>query len=177
MSYHGQKAQEGIQPIHTEIDKLQWRLRTHYSEKTISVEREGESLIVALAPEQFKSMMTVFRRDPKFEYDYLSFITGIDFIDAIDLVYTLYSFENNSWLRIKVSLDHNSPTIETVCDLWSSANWHERECFDLLGVKFDGHPNLTKILTTDEIEGHPLRKDFKEGVGKLWLVRKIKRLP
>jgi len=75
------------------------------------------------------------------------------------LVYHLYSFDRNEYLRIKIALEGEAPSIATITDLWPSANWYEREAWDMFGIHFDGHPHLARILMPPWWEGHPLRKD------------------
>ena len=85
-----------------------------------------------------------------------------------EIVYHLFSLAHNRRLRLKVRLSDCDPNIPSVVELWPTANFHEREVFDLFGVIFAGHPNLTKILTADFMEGHPLRKDFPLGDEEIW---------
>lgn len=102
-------------------------------------------------------------------YDTLSCITGIDNgpqAATMEVIYTLYSIPFNSSLTIKVELARGKegdplPTLPSVYSLWRTANWHEREIFDLLGIHFDGHPDLRRILLPADWVGHPLRKDYK----------------
>jgi NADH-quinone oxidoreductase subunit C/D len=74
-------------------------------------------------------------------------------------VYLLYSFERNSYLRLKVALNKERPSLPTITDFWPAANWYEREVWDMFGVVFDGHPHLERILMPKSWVGHPLRKD------------------
>jgi NADH-quinone oxidoreductase subunit C len=74
--------------------------------------------------------------------------------------YHLLSLDRRERLRLKVSLSGSDPTIPSVTSIWPTANWHERESFDLMGIRFEGHPDLSRILMPDEWEGHPLRKDY-----------------
>jgi len=96
-------------------------------------------------------------------FDMLSCITGIDNGTAaatMEIAYNLYSIPYNHHLMIKVILPREKPEIESVCHLWKTANWHEREIFDLYGIQFLHHPDLRRILLPADWEGHPLRKDY-----------------
>jgi NADH-quinone oxidoreductase subunit C len=99
-------------------------------------------------------------------FNYLVDLTGVDYSsfpnwtgDRFGVSYTLYSFSKNNRVRLKVTTDENTP-IPTVTSVWKTANWHERETFDMLGIVFEGHPNLERILMWDGFNGFPLRKDF-----------------
>jgi NADH-quinone oxidoreductase subunit C len=78
------------------------------------------------------------------------------------VVYHVYSYEKKHRIVLKCFLDRADPVLPTVQEVWRAANWQERECFDLLGVLFDGHPDLRRLLLPDDWEGHPLRKDYTE---------------
>lgn len=103
-------------------------------------------------------------KDGEHEYNVLQVISGVDYKDYLELVYVIASFTKNTELLLKVKLDRgtndNLPTIDSVTSVWSSANWQEREAFDMIGVTFNGHPDHRRILTPDDWEGHPLRKDY-----------------
>ncbi len=77
-----------------------------------------------------------------------------------EVIYNLFSLKNKYRMFIKVRLEGDNPEIDTACELWMTANWLEREVWDLMGIKFTGHPNLIKIVTPDDLVGHPLRRDF-----------------
>lgn len=95
----------------------------------------------------------------KCEFDLLLSCTGIDWKDRLESVYHLYSTKSHKSLAIKVTAENeHSPSLIPV---WPAADWHERESYDLLGIKYDGHPNLTRILMPSDWLGHPLRKDYK----------------
>lgn len=105
--------------------------------------------------------------DNTLDVRYLSDIASLDWLGheqekdgRFEVVYNLYSISNTYRFFIKVRLDGENPSIKSVVDLWDGANWMEREVFDMMGINFEGHPNLTKIITADELDGHPLRKDF-----------------
>jgi NADH-quinone oxidoreductase subunit C len=99
-------------------------------------------------------------------YDYLVDLTGIDYSKypghtglRFSVAYTLYSFSKNARIRLRVWTDEKWP-VPSVSSVWKTANWHERETFDMMGIEFSGHPNLERILMWEGFNGHPLRKDF-----------------
>lgn len=105
-----------------------------------------------------------FLRDEQ-GYDYLTDLTAIDWSaeksPRFTVVWHLYSSTKHVWVRVAADcLDDANPTMPTASGLWAGANWHERECYDLLGVKFEGHPDLRRILMWDGYPHHPLRKEF-----------------
>ncbi len=94
-------------------------------------------------------------------FNYLANLSGVDYEDKLEVVYHLFSIPDNRKIGIKTSTNRDNATIPSVADIWKSADWQEREAFDLLGIKFSGHPNLIRILLPHDFDGHPLRKDFK----------------
>ncbi|HEX3015165.1 MAG TPA: NADH-quinone oxidoreductase subunit C [Desulfobacteria bacterium] len=89
-------------------------------------------------------------------------VTAVDYPDRneIEVVYHLSSFTGPYMIRIKATIDRDNPVIDSATKIWAGADFPERECFDLVGVQFSGHPNLKRILLWDDFEGHPLRKDY-----------------
>jgi len=97
------------------------------------------------------------------QYDMLIDICGVDYLGReprFEVVYHLNSLKTHHRVRLKAPVPENDPTIPTVTHLWKAANWFEREVYDLFGITFDGHPDLRRILTHDDFEGHALRKDY-----------------
>ncbi|MEX2336204.1 MAG: NADH-quinone oxidoreductase subunit C [Fulvivirga sp.] len=97
-------------------------------------------------------------------FDMLSCITGIDNgpeAGTMEVVYNLYSIPFEQSLMIKVVLDREAPVVSSLCDIWKTADWHEREAFDMFGIQFIGHPDLRRILLPADWEGYPLRKDYQ----------------
>lgn len=117
-----------------------------------------------VAPWEIEAVGKYMRDDNDLAFDYLECITGVDYPDdkQIRVVYHVYSYDKKHRLVLKVFLDREDPTMPTLTNVWSTANWQERECFDLLGVLFEGHPDLRRLLLPDDWEGHPLRKDYEE---------------
>ena len=98
-------------------------------------------------------------------FDSLSCLTGIDNGEeagTMEVLYHLYSIPHDIHIALHVEINRDEPVVDSVADIWRSANWHEREAYDLLGIKFMNHPDLRRILLPDDWEGHPLRKDYEE---------------
>jgi NADH-quinone oxidoreductase subunit C len=116
------------------------------------------------------SLCKSLRDEEALAFDFLSDLCGVDRHPAtprFEVVYHLFSLRHGHRLRVKVSLGGEDPVIDSVVSVWETADWHERECFDLFGIRFRNHPDLRRILLPEDFEGHPLRKDFPlEGVKK-----------
>jgi NADH-quinone oxidoreductase subunit C len=98
-------------------------------------------------------------------FDMLSCLTGIDNgseAGTMEVVYNLYSIPFDHHLAIKVVVPRENPEVDSVTSIWKTADWHEREAFDMFGIKFKGHPDLRRILMPADWEGHPLKKDYKQ---------------
>ncbi len=95
------------------------------------------------------------------DLDYLNSITAVDYIDYFELVYHLTSLENNHSIILKTKChERKNPKVPSVVSLWQGADFQEREIYDLMGISFEGHPNMKRIFLWDGFQGHPLRKDF-----------------
>src|ERR1700674_3376812 len=121
---------------------------------------DRKQAILVVARELLAEIAIYSRDDEKF--DWLSDLTAVDWPKRekrFDIVLNMYSFEKNERLRLKVhaSADERVPSVQGI---WSTANWMEREVYDMFGVVFEGHPDLKRILLPDEWQGHPLRKDY-----------------
>jgi NADH-quinone oxidoreductase subunit C len=94
-------------------------------------------------------------------FDHLSCVLGVDMKEYLEVVYHVWSYIDRRMISIKVKLPYDDPVVDSVTSIWKSADWHERETYDMFGIVFRNHPNLKRILLPDDFEGHPLRKDFK----------------
>lgn len=117
---------------------------------------------------KIRDICRTLRDDPELQFDFLSDLTAIDYLNIgrlprFDVVYHLYSIPKACRLRLRVPVEEEDCHIDSVCDVWSGADWNEREAYDFFGIVFDGHPNLQRILMPEDWEGWPLRKDFPMG--------------
>ena len=117
----------------------------------------GGNEMIDVAPADVLKAGEVLR--DKCDFDLLLSCSGVDWKDRLESVYHLYSTKSHKYLTLKVTAENeHSPSLMPV---WPAADWHERESYDLLGIHYDGHPNLTRILMPTDWLGHPLRKDYK----------------
>ena len=122
--------------------------------------RGEETLVVD--PGKIVEICRFLKEDPETDFNLLLDITGIHYLEreySYEVVYLLLSLTRRKRLRLRVRLGEEGE-IDTVVPVWGTANWHEREAFDLVGIRFRGHPDLRRILMPEDYQGHPLRKDF-----------------
>lgn len=121
----------------------------------------GDELYLSVAPAKLSDVAQFIRFDPSLSFDFLSFLTSIDWKTHFEVVYYLVSTLHKHKLVIKVKVDDRAnPEVPSVTPVWASADWQEREAFDLMGIRFQGHYNMRRILLPDDWEGFPLRKDY-----------------
>ena len=107
-------------------------------------------------------LMRILRFDERLDFNRLPNVTSVDYKTYFEMVYTLYSVRQNHWLTVKVKLDHDAPLVPSVTSVYPSANFEEREVYDLMGIDFINHPDKRRVLLPDDFEGHPLRKDYTQ---------------
>ncbi|HEX5422983.1 MAG TPA: NADH-quinone oxidoreductase subunit C [Candidatus Acidoferrales bacterium] len=126
------------------------------------IEFRGETTVV-VPRQHLISAVEFLAGEPSLKFSFLSDLSGVDRFPLeprFEVNYHLLSIEKRLRLRLKVKLSSADPVVHSVTGVWPTANWHEREVFDMFGVQFEGHPDLRRILMPDEWEGHPLRKDY-----------------
>ena len=123
---------------------------------------EGKEAILVLQ-DNWAEVATLLKNESNCDFDYLMCISSYDKGDnkIYGVAYNLFSTTNNHYLEVRVEVE-DGISIPSVVGLWQTANWHEREAYDMMGIQFEGHPNLKRILLSDDWDGHPLRKNFKE---------------
>jgi NADH-quinone oxidoreductase subunit C len=131
----------------------------------LSVDENASPKAIIIDANDLIEVMSFLQSDEQLYFDSLSCITGIDNgpeAKTMEMVYNLYSIPFNHHLMVKVKLERESSAIDSLTQLWKTADWHERETYDLLGIYFNNHPDLRRILLPADWEGHPLKKDYQE---------------
>ncbi len=154
----------------TRIETLTAALQTALGDKLVSATTALGEVTVVVKAEQLLAAGAILRDDPALHFEQLIDLCGVDYSDhgegawkgaRFAVVYHLLSIAHNWRVRLRVfAPDDSFPVVASVLDLWSSANWYEREAFDLYGIMFTGHPDLRRLLTDYGFVGHPFRKDF-----------------
>ena len=117
---------------------------------------------IRIASDKVKDICVFLRDERALQFDYLSCLSGVDYNDGtLGIVYHLSSLVHRHKIVLKTFCPKDNPHVQSVSEVWGTANWHEREVFDLFGIMIDGHPDLRRILLPDDWEGHPLRKDYQ----------------
>lgn len=128
----------------------------------------GEWLNILIEPQEWRHLAEQLRSS-HLNMNYLFCLTCIDWKTHLTMVYHLSSTEHRQTIVIKANLNRENPEIKTVSDIWRTAEFHEREVYELFGVKFIDHPDLRRLILTDDFEGFPLRKDFEDPVNMIRL--------
>lgn len=147
--------------LHDQVVEIIIPLCAH-SEPVVNTSTTPVTLQVA--PDDLRAVCQPLHEHPSLYFDMLSCVTGLDGgpdANFLEVIYTLYSIPFNHSLSLNVKVDRHTPVIPTVSDIWKTADWQEREVFDLYGISFRGHPDLRRILLPADWEGFPLRKDYK----------------
>ncbi len=123
-----------------------------------------------IRPQALKAVAQFLKDTPELNFNFLMDLTAVDYLfyaggrvqkdHRFEVVYHFFSLKHKHRLRIKVPVDEKNPVVDSLISLWPAANWYEREVWDMFGIKFNGHPNLKRILMYEEFQGHALRKDY-----------------
>jgi len=123
------------------------------------IESSGNSLLVK--SESLFELVSFLKTTPSLDFDYLNYITAVDYYDYFEVVYQLTSIKHNHSLVLKTRCySRENPVVPSVVSLYQGADFQEREIYDLMGISFKGHPNLKRIFLWEGFEGHPLRRDY-----------------
>jgi len=138
-------------------------LRARFPETIEGTNEFRGDLTVQVKKQDIVPVCEFLKNDPTLSFDMLIDLLGVDMYRSegrFEVVYILYSLKNRKYLRLKVLIDERDPVVPTITGVWSGANWHERETFDMMGIKFSGHPDLRRLYMPEEYVYYPLRKDF-----------------
>jgi NADH-quinone oxidoreductase subunit C len=138
------------------------RAKERLGDKIVEIVDKKPDSWMVVEPQALVEVGAYLKSDPEIWMDCLSNESGVDYKDRVEVVYHLFSYRHRHGAVLKVKLPRENPSVPTLEPLWKSANWMEREIFDLVGVNFEGHPDLRRILMPEDWPGHPLRKDFVE---------------
>ncbi len=124
-----------------------------------------DDAVLHVGPESLRQVAEYLKNDAAMDFNYLSQITGVDYLEQdreprFESVYELHSLTKNHTVRVRVGLDEDEPVVPTVSDIWKGALFPERELFDMFGFDITDHPNLKRLIMPQDWEGHPLRKDY-----------------
>lgn len=155
-----------------------WSSEIEFSQATVLVDEEAgvkairgsQFLEVIIKPDQLLEFANKLRDEADLNFDFMFSLTCVDFADHFMMVYHLRSIEHKHEMVLKVKIEaKEKPEVETLCHIWRTAEYHEREVYDLFGVVFKNHPDLRRILLEDDRVGYPLRKDFVDSVNMISL--------
>lgn len=138
------------------------QVKERFGDRILEIVEKKPDPFMVVEPTAIVEVCRFLKEEPAFAMDCLSNESGVDYRDRCEVVYHLFSYRHRHQAVLKVKLPRENPTVETLENLWKSANWMEREIFDLVGVNFEGHSDLRRILMPEDWPGHPLRKDFVE---------------
>jgi NADH-quinone oxidoreductase subunit C len=149
------------------------KIKEIFPDEVLEIKEFRGQVAVTLRKNRILDISRYLHDDPELYFDYLIDVCGVDYLGKKDkrfeVVYQLYSIRHRCALRLKAEVPEEDPSIDSVTSVWIGANWHEREAFDLYGIKFNGHPDLRRILMPEDWEGYPLRKDYPlKGPAKEW---------
>lgn len=151
-------------PNQPKLDRLVAILREQIGEDAVADayinELDRHTPTVVVNRDRWHDVAVLLRDHPELKLHYLRNLSGVDYETHMEVVYHLFNLQNKQTYCFKVRTDREQAEVPSVADVWPAANWNEREAWDLLGIRFTGHPNLKRIMLPDDWVGHPLRKDY-----------------
>ena len=144
-------------------EALLGRVRELFGERIAETHDDHGDATVVIARDAAPEIFAALRDRPELGFAFLMDVTAVDYLGQTPrfaVVYHLYSLAQNHRLRVKIRVSEDEPWVHSLVDCWKAANWLERECWDMFGIRFVGHPDPRRILMYEEFVGHPLRKDY-----------------
>ena len=139
------------------------KLKARFGAEILDAQNARDEETFTIDREHALDFFRALRDEPDFDFNFLTDVTAVDWPERkprFEVVYQLNSLNLAHRIRVKIGVDGADPWVHSVVGLWSAADWLERECFDMFGIVFKGHPDLRRILMYDSFEGYPLRKDY-----------------
>ena len=139
------------------------KLKSLFGDEAIQASEFRDELTIVVPKDKIVDICRFLKEDAELKFDLLADVCGIDMNTSekrFGVIYNLYSLTNKFRFRLKTFTEEDDPKVPTVTGVWGTANWHERETFDMFGIVFEGHPDLRRVYMPEEFEYHPLRKDF-----------------
>lgn len=138
-------------------------LKTRFGEELLEVNENSDLLTFTVSKSTIHDFIKYLKEDGSLQFDFLTDLTGVHYPDQelpLGVVYHMHNFRQNLRIRIKTFVLLDDPSVKTVTDLFSAANWMERETYDFYGILFEGHPNLKRILNVEYLDYFPMRKEY-----------------
>ena len=135
-------------------------IREKFPDAVVDVIDDPGDPYAVIRRENILDVCRFLRDDSRTRFDYCSCVTGTDDTKTFWVVYHLYSIPQNHKAVLRVDAGREKPSVPSVCSVWPGANWHEREAYDMYGIRFEDHPDLRRILLPEDWTGYPLRKDY-----------------
>ena len=144
------------------------RLERHYPDQVVEICEFRQQVGVITRREQIREMLGWLKSEHEIALNHLMCLCGVDnlkrrttsSLERFEVVYNLFSIEHGHEFRIRAQVPESDPSIDSVTSIWQGANWPERECFDLMGITFNDHPQMERVLLPQDWMGHPLRKEY-----------------
>jgi len=143
-------------------EAMEQKLREKFGDAIIATRIGLNGLEVRVEPKRLVEICRSLKTDPELDFNFLRCLSAVDWLNdgEFEVVYHLFSFRHRHELVIKVRVLRHTPHVPSVSSVWRTANWQEREAYDLMGIVFDGHPDLRRLFMPEGWVGHPLRKDY-----------------
>lgn len=173
MAQSAERKEGGLRNKSMESLEIAEKIKEKFPDEVLDIKEFRDQISVILKKGRILEICRYLHDEPDLYFDYLVDVCGVDYLGKKDkrfeVVYHLYSIKHRHRIRLKAEVSEDNPTIDSVMRVWVGANWHEREAYDMYGIVFNGHPDLSRILMPEDWEGHPLRKEYPvKGPEKEW---------
>lgn len=136
------------------------KIKARFGSEIVEVRENVPQPWIEIKPSGLVQICRFLKDDPELDFNFCDSISGVDDAKFLWVVYHLYSLRKKHEFILKARLERENPSLQSVYDIWKTADWQEREIYDMYGITFDGHPDMRRILLPEDWKGHPLRKDY-----------------